>query len=182
MPTPAAVFERHLRELEARAAELQQQIGALQQEAGRVEGELSRWRIGEGVWEEVEQELRGVRADGPAGEVADGVDQAAVAVAADGDAAAGPSGPAGGGGSESRYVPQRAEGADPARLPGLYAKIVEFVTGAEVPVRVPEVVVALFGEGASRSRHEGVRAQMKRLLQRDWLTSEDGRFFAPASG
>ncbi|MEV6949841.1 hypothetical protein AB0N07_49745 [Streptomyces sp. NPDC051172] len=55
------------------------------------------------------------------------------------------------------------------------------MSGANAPVRVVDVVRALFGEGAGRSRIEGVRAQLKRLVERCWLASEDGRSFGPVS-
>lgn len=175
MPTPAAVMKRRLRDLEARSAELHEQIAVLQREAVQVEQQVTRWRIGGEIFEEVEQELRegrtGDRADAAAG-VSDAADAGGVAEPADG-------GP--GTESGSRYVPQWSQGTDPARLPGLYAEIVAFVSGADGPVRVPEVVRALFGEGAGRSRHEGVRAQLKRLVERCWLASGDGRSFTAAS-
>lgn len=172
MPTPAAVMKRRLRAFEVRAAELQQQIAALQEEAALVDGEITRWRIGGEIWDEVEQELRGDagEAASPCGPSADGD--------APGDAEA--ESPAAGG-TESRYVPQRQEDEAPDRLPGLYSKIVEFVWGAPEPVRVRDVSRALFGEGAGRSRQEGVRCQLKRLAQRGWLVSADGREFAKAA-
>lgn len=169
MPTPAAVMKRRLRDLEARSAELHERIAVLQREAAQVEEQVTRWRIGGEVFEEVEQELREGRAGGPAG----GADGTAGEPEAAGAGEAAESG--------SRYVPQWSEGADPARLPGLYAEMVSFVSDADAPVRVPDVVRALFGEGAGRSRHEGVRAQLKRLVERCWLASEDGRCFTAAS-
>jgi hypothetical protein len=132
-----------------------------------VEGQIARWRIGSEIWEEVEEELRG-----------DAGEQTALSEAsADADAAEDGDPAQGGDRVESRYVPQRVEGADPGQLPGLYCKIVEFVRGVEAPVRVRDVVEALFGDGAGRSRHEGVRCQLKRLVQRGWLASADGRGF-----
>lgn len=178
MPTPAAVMKRRLRTLEARAAELHEQIVVLQLEAAQVEEQVTRWRIGGEIFEEVEQELR----EGRAGDRAGGADGAAeVPADADGGEAAKSPDSEPGAETGSRYVPQWSEGADPARLPGLYAEIVEFVSSADGPVRVPEVVRALFGEGASRSRHEGVRAQLKRLVERDWLAGRDGRSFTAGS-
>lgn len=174
MPTPAAVMKRRLRDLEARAAELHERIAVLQREAAQVEEQVTRWRIGGEIFEEVEQELR----EGRSGGVDGVVDMPA---AADGGGAAKSPGGAPGAESGSRYVPQWSERADPARLPGLYGKIVEFVSGADGPVRVPEVVRALFGEGAGRSRHEGVRVQLKRLVERDWLAAGDGRCFTAVS-
>ena len=158
-------MKRRLRAFEARAVELRQRIAALQEEEAQVEGQIARWRIGSEIWEEVEQELRG-----------DAGEQTSLSgPPADADAADGADTEEGGDRVESRYVPQRQEGAGPGRLPGLYCKIVEFVRGAQGPVRVRDVVEALFGEGAGRSRHEGVRCQLKRLVQRDWLTCTDGR-------
>ncbi|MFJ6438387.1 hypothetical protein [Streptomyces sp. NPDC091416] len=165
MPTPAAVMKRRLRDLEARAAELRERIAVLQQEADQVEEQATRWRIGGEIFEEVEQELREGGAGGRAGEAGE------PEIAGAGEAAE----------SVSRYVPQWSEGADPARLPGLYAEIVSFVSGADRPVRVPDVVRALFGEGAGRSSQEGVRAQLKHLVERCWLASEDGRSFTAVS-
>ncbi|GAB2836692.1 hypothetical protein GCM10027073_74400 [Streptomyces chlorus] len=175
MPTPAAVMKRRLRDLEARAAELHERIAVLQREADQVEAQVTRWRIGGEIFEEVEQELR----EGGAGDRADGA--AGVPAAADAGEAAESSHGVPGAGSGSRYVPQWSEGADPARLPGLYSEIVSFVSSADGPVRVPDVVRALFGEGAGRSRQEGVRAQLKRLVERYWLVSEDGRSFTAGS-
>jgi hypothetical protein len=166
VPTPAAVMKRRLRDLEARAAGLHERIAVLQREADQVEEQVTRWRIGGEIFEEVEQELR----EGRAGDGADGAVKVPDA-AGEGEAAE----------SGSRYVPQWSEGADPARLPGLYAEIVSFVSGADGPVRVPDVVRALFGEGAGRSRQEGVRCQLKRLVERCWLASKDGRSFTAVS-
>jgi hypothetical protein len=174
VPTPAAVMKRRLRDLEARAAELHEQIAVLQREAALAEEQVTRWRIGGEIFEEVEQELR----EGRSGGVDGVVDMPA---AADGGESAKSPGGASGAESGSRYVPQWSERAGPARLPGLYAKIVEFVSGADGPVRVPGVVRALFGEGASRSRHEGVRVQLKRLVEREWLAAGDGRCFTAVS-
>lgn len=170
MPTPAAVMKRRLRENEARAAELHERIAVLQQEYAQVAAEITRWRIGGEIFEEVEQELR----EGRAGE--EGAAEAAIA----GEPATRPRA-APGTESASRYVPQWSEGADPARLPGLYAEIVSLVSDADGPVRVADVVLALFGEGAGRSRQEGVRAQLKRLVERCWLASGDGRSFSAVS-
>jgi hypothetical protein len=164
-------MKRRLRDLEARAVGLRERIAVLQQEADQVEEQVTRWRIGGEIFEEVEQELR----EGRAGDPADGA-AGATAAADAGDAAE--SSPDASG---ARYVPRWSEGADPARLPGLYGEIVAFVSGAGGPVRVPDVVRALFGEGAGRSRQEGVRAQLKRLLERGWVTSQDGRSFATGS-
>lgn len=166
MPTPAAVMKRRLREFEARAVELRQRITMLEEEAAQVDGEIARWRIGGEIWDEVEQELRGGAGGLPSSCPPSGgadADRGA-------DADAGDRG-------ELRYVPQRQEGFDPGRLPGLYSKIMEFVRGAPEPVRVRDVVEALFGEGAGRSRHEGVRCQLKRLVARGWLAGVDGRAF-----
>ncbi|MFE7513622.1 hypothetical protein ACFU8I_20720 [Streptomyces sp. NPDC057540] len=169
MPTPAAVMKCRLRDLEARATELHERIAVLQREAEQVEEQVTRWRIGGEIFEEVEQELREGRAGGQVG----GAD----------DTAAGPEAAGAGEAAEagSRYVPQWSEGADPARLPGLYAEIVSIVSDADGPVRVADVVRALFGEGAGRSRQEGARAQLKRLVERCWLASEDGRAFTAVS-
>lgn len=174
VPTPAAVMKRRLSSFEARAVELRQQIAALEEEAARVEGQIARWRIGSEIWEEIEQELRGDTGGqaapcGPAA-VADSAGDADPP----GNTTAGEAEGRGG----ARYVPQREEGIDLGQLPGLYSGIVEVVRGAEGPMRVRDVVEALFGEGAGRSRHKGVRCQLKRLVQRDWLTSEDGRNFS----
>jgi hypothetical protein len=182
VPTPAAVMKRRLRDLEARAAGLHEQIAGLQREADQVEEQVTRWRIGGEIFEEVEQELR----EGRAGVRADGVDDAdgtarVSAAAGAGEVAKPPGGGRPGAESGSRYVPQWSEGADPTRLPGLYAEIVSFVSGADRPVRVPDVVRSLFGEGAGRSRQEGVRAQLKRLVERCWLASEDGLSFTAVS-
>jgi hypothetical protein len=172
-------MKRRLHDLEAHSAELHEQIAVLQREAAQVEEQVTRWRIGGEIFEEVEQELRegraGDRADGADG-VPDAADAGDVAEPADG----GP-GTGSGSGPGSRYVPQWSQGADPARLPGLYCEIVAVVSGADGPVRVADVVRALFGEGAGRSRHEGVRAQLKRLVERCWLASEDGRSFTAGS-
>lgn len=176
MPTPAAVIKRRLGDLEARAVELHERIAVLQREAAQVDEQVTRWRIGGEVFEEVEQELR----EGRAGGRATGADDASEVAAAEGGGAES-SQAVTGAEPASRYVPQWSEGADPARLPGLYAKIVEFVSGADGPVRVPDVVRALFGEGASRSRHEGVRVQLKRLVEREWLAAGDGRCFTAVS-
>ncbi|MGH3313278.1 MAG: hypothetical protein ACRDP3_22285 [Streptomyces sp.] len=178
MSTPAAVLKRRLRDLEARAAELHERIAVLQREAVQVEEQVTRWRIGGEIFEEVEQELREGRAGDRGGE-ADGA--SGVPSAAGSGEAAESVGDAPGAESGSRYVPQWSPGADPARLPGLYAEIVAFVSGADRPVRVPDVVRALFGEGAGRSRQEGVRAQLKRLVERCWLASGDGRSFTGVS-
>jgi hypothetical protein len=178
VPTPAAVMKRRLRTLEARAAELHEQIVVLQGEAAQVEEQVTRWRIGGEIFEEVEQELREGRAGGV--DDADGTAGASAAAGA-GDVAKSPDGGKRGAESGSRYVPQWSEGADPSRLPGLYAQIVSFVSDAGGPVRVPDVVRSLFGESAGRSRQEGVRAQLKRLVERCWLASEDGLSFTAVS-
>ncbi|WP_042169767.1 hypothetical protein [Streptomyces sp. NBRC 110035] len=179
MPTPAAVMTRRLRAFEARAVGLRQRITALEEEAAQVDREIARWRIGSEIWDEVEQELRG-----DAGEAAvsrSPSDNREAPADAEVESPAGAGADAGtGAGGESRYVPQRQEDSDPSRLPGLYSKIVEFVREAREPVRAREVAQALLGEGAGRSRQEGVPCQLKRLVQRDWLTSADGREFTAA--
>ncbi|MEV6949840.1 hypothetical protein AB0N07_49740 [Streptomyces sp. NPDC051172] len=103
MPTPAAVMKRRLRDLETRAAELRERMAVLQREADQVEEQVTRWRIGGEIFEEVEQELRQGRAE----DRSDSVDGAAHGPAAAdvGDAAASSPG-TGGAESASRYVPQ----------------------------------------------------------------------------
>lgn len=177
MPTPAAVLKRRLCAFEARAAELRERIAVLQEEVMQVDAEIVRWRIGSEIWEEIEQEVRGGAGEAaasrglavPAGET---TPVAAVddGLGAESESAGGP-----------RYVPHRSENGDVAKLPGLYEKIVEFVRGAPGPVRTRDVVRALFGESASRTRMEGVRGQLKRLVRQGWLVSVDGREFTGAA-
>jgi hypothetical protein len=173
VPTPAAVMKRRLSAFEARAAEIRRQITVLEEEAARVEGQIARWRIGSEIWEEVEQELRG-DTDGQAAPCGPAAADSAGDADPPGKETEGQADDRGG----ARYVPRREDGVDLGQLPGLYSRIVEIVRGAEGPMRVRDVVEALFGEGAGRSRHEGVRCQLKRLVRRDWLTSGDGRSFS----
>ncbi|MER5477545.1 hypothetical protein ABT026_11300 [Streptomyces sp. NPDC002734] len=163
-------MKRRLRAFEVRAAKLQQQIPALDQEAALVDEEIARWRIGSKIWDEAEHERRG-DADGSTSPSSSSASHDAPIDTQAGSRSVG--------GTESRYVPQRQASEAPDTLPGPYSKIVEFVWGE--PVRVRDVSRALFGEGASRSRREGVRCQLKRLVQRGWLASADGREFTAAA-
>lgn len=176
MPTPAAVLKRRLCAFETRAAELQKQIAALQEEAAQVDAEIVRWRIGSEIWDEIEQEVRSGAGEAAASSLR-AADGEAVPAAAVGDSPGCDGEPE----SRPRYVPHRSEDGDLARLPGLYEKIVEFVRDAPGPVRTREVTLALFGEGAGRTRMEGVRSQLKRLVQQEWLVSVNGREFTGAA-
>ncbi|MYS32585.1 hypothetical protein K388_07280 [Streptomyces sp. KhCrAH-43] len=177
MPTPAAVLKRRLCAFEARAAELRERIAALREEAAQVDAEIVRWRIGSEIWDEVEREVRGGAGGAAASRGLPVPDSESAPAAAVDDGPGAWSEPEG----RPRYVPHRSESGDLAGLPGLYEKIVEFVRDAPGPVRTRDVARALFGEGASRTRMEGVRGQLKRLVRQEWLVSVDGREFTGAA-
>jgi hypothetical protein len=73
-------------------------------------------------------------------------------------------------------VPPWRPGAAAAVLPLAYQDIVEVLVDAGHPLRAAQVAAAA-GLSTDKSKVEGLRAKLKRLVDRGWLTEDGpGRF------
>ncbi|MGR8007694.1 hypothetical protein [Streptomyces hypolithicus] len=78
-----------------------------------------------------------------------------------------------------RLVPDFRPGLAAAELPQVYRDIVEVLADAVHPMRAHHLCAAL-GLSRDKSKVEGFRSKLKRLVERGWLTeAEPGLFAAP---
>lgn len=76
-----------------------------------------------------------------------------------------------------RIVPHRRDATGPADLPAGYGLLLEVVAAAGGPVRCAEVSAAA-GLGQEKSKVEGVRTKLNRLVDRGWLRAGKNGSFA----
>jgi hypothetical protein len=76
-----------------------------------------------------------------------------------------------------RLVPQWTPGLGMEVLPGSYRDIVEVLQDAVHPMRAHHLCAAL-GLSTDKSRVEGFRSKLKRLVERGWLTEAEPGLFA----
>ncbi|MFF1298050.1 hypothetical protein [Streptomyces sp. NPDC058296] len=89
---------------------------------------------------------------------------------ADGDGAGSPVG--------VRLVPQWTPGLGAEVLPGSYRDVVEVLMDAVHPMRAHHLCAAL-GLSTDKSKVEGFRSKLKRLVERGWLVEEGPGLFTP---
>jgi len=77
-----------------------------------------------------------------------------------------------------RLVPQWTPGLAVGVLPGPYRDIVEVLQDAVHPMRAHHLCAAL-GLSTDKSKVEGFRSKLKRLVGRGWLTEEGPGLFTP---
>ncbi|MGI3197768.1 hypothetical protein [Streptomyces umbrinus] len=77
-----------------------------------------------------------------------------------------------------RLVPQWMPGLGMEVLPGSYRDIVEVLQDAVHPMRAHHLCAAL-GLSTDKSKVEGFRAKLKRLVERGWLAEEGPGLFTP---
>ncbi|MFF0018733.1 hypothetical protein [Streptomyces sp. NPDC005374] len=77
-----------------------------------------------------------------------------------------------------RLVPQWTPGLGMDVLPGSYRDIVEVLQDAVHPMRAHHLCAAL-GLSTDKSKVEGFRSKLKRLVERGWLTEEGPGLFTP---
>ncbi|XUL85521.1 hypothetical protein ACQ86D_01540 [Streptomyces galilaeus] len=75
------------------------------------------------------------------------------------------------------WTPELAVGV----LPGSYRDIVEVLQDAVHPMRAHHLCAAL-GLSTDKSKVEGFRSKLKRLVERGWLTEEGPGLFTPREG
>jgi hypothetical protein len=136
-------------EITARRAELEQDAERLGKELAEVRSELERVAVAEHVVNEIVARR----------------DAGIIAVVA----ARPPSG---------RVVPQRRDAAGGAAdLPASYRLLLEIAAAAKGPVTCAQVSVAA-GLGEEKSKVEGVRSKLNRLVERGWLRAGKNGTFA----
>ncbi|MES5824658.1 hypothetical protein [Streptomyces sp. RG80] len=79
---------------------------------------------------------------------------------------------------EVRLVPQWTPGLGMDVLPDAYRDIVEVLQDAVHPMRAHHLCAAL-GLSTDKSKVEGFRSKLKRLVERGWLTEEGPGLFTP---
>ncbi|MDF2269264.1 hypothetical protein P2Q00_28050 [Streptomyces coacervatus] len=77
-----------------------------------------------------------------------------------------------------RLVPQWTPGLAVKVLPGSYRDIVEVLQDAVHPMRAHHLCAAL-GLSTDKSKVEGFRSKLKRLVERGWLAEEGPGLFTP---
>lgn len=77
-----------------------------------------------------------------------------------------------------RLVPQWTPGLVVGVLPGSYRDIVEVLQDAVRPMRAHHLCAAL-GLSTDKSKVEGFRSKLKRLVERGWLMEEEPGLFTP---
>jgi hypothetical protein len=77
-----------------------------------------------------------------------------------------------------RLVPQWTPGLAVGVLPGSYRDIVEVLQDAVHPMRAHHLCAAL-GLSTDKSKVEGFRSKLKRLVERGWLTEKEPGLFTP---
>lgn len=79
-------------------------------------------------------------------------------------------------------VPARRAGLEASALPQSYQDLLEAVTDAAGPVRAGAIAAAC-GLSTDKSKVEGLRSKLKRLVERGWLIEDGpGRFALPPGG
>ncbi|NEA72581.1 hypothetical protein C8250_041405 [Streptomyces sp. So13.3] len=163
--------ELHRREAAARSEvdELRREMAELHERLAQAEGRLSRLEI---TRETVGEILDETGADPPAAghkRETDAEPDAAPEVSRFGDGS-----PIG-----VQMVPPWRQGLGVSVLPGAYQDLVEVLADAKGPLRAMQVAEAA-GLSVDRSKVEGLRSKLKRLVERDWLTEDGpGRFTLP---
>ncbi|MGW1716371.1 hypothetical protein [Streptomyces sp. NPDC002156] len=77
-------------------------------------------------------------------------------------------------------VPPWRPGLDTSVLPNTYQDLIEVIADAGHPMRAMQVAEAA-GLSVDRSKVEGLRSKLKRLVERGWLTEDGpGRFTLPS--
>ncbi|WP_369032773.1 hypothetical protein [Streptomyces adonidis] len=77
-------------------------------------------------------------------------------------------------------VPPRRPGLDSSVLPTAYQDLIEVIADAGRPMRAMQVAEAA-GLSVDRSKVEGLRSKLKRLVERGWLAEDGpGRFTLPS--
>jgi hypothetical protein len=77
-------------------------------------------------------------------------------------------------------VPPRRPGLDTSVLPTAYQDLIEVIADVGRPMRAMQVAEAA-GLSVDRSKVEGLRSKLKRLVERGWLTEDGpGRFTLPS--
>ena len=77
-----------------------------------------------------------------------------------------------------RLVPQWTPGLAVGVLPGSYRDIVEVLQDAVHPMRAHHIC-AVLGLSTDKSRVEGFRSKLKRLVERGWLMEAEPGLFSP---
>lgn len=80
-----------------------------------------------------------------------------------------------------RLVPQWTPELAVGVLPGSYRDIVEVLQDAVHPMRAHHLCAAL-GLSTDKSKVEGFRSKLKRLVERGWLAEEEPGLFTPLEG
>jgi hypothetical protein len=80
-----------------------------------------------------------------------------------------------------RLVPQWMPGLAVGVLPGSYRDVVEVLQDAVHPMRAHHLCAAL-GLSTDKSKVEGFRAKLKRLVERGWLAEEEPGLFTLCQG
>lgn len=75
-------------------------------------------------------------------------------------------------------VPPWQPGLDTSVLPGAYRDLLEVISDAGHPLRAMQVAEAA-GLSVDRSKVEGLRSKLKRLVERGWLTEDGPGRFTP---
>lgn len=78
-------------------------------------------------------------------------------------------------------VPARRAGLEASALPQAYQDLLEAVTDAAEPVRAATIAAAC-GLSTDKSKVEGLRSKLKRLVERGWLIENGPGRFAVAPG
>lgn len=78
-------------------------------------------------------------------------------------------------------VPARQPGLEASALPQSYQDLLEAVTDAAAPIRAGTIAAAC-GLSTDKSKVEGLRSKLKRLVERGWLIEDGPGRFAVAPG